>query len=177
MKNLEYNPVFESLLSEVRKVEGKKLNEEAVGSQIDASDIQKYLILILDVLQINVISFSVQLPQALVNETLPSVMEKLQKLGNNASMDDLIEGLNEIWDLSYAKIKEYKGPEAEYFSPAFDKANEGVQKVLEAYGALKKKAGDRLNDKALLDKINGLMKKQVDSIIKSIEASKKVVKK
>lgn len=172
------NPLFESLTDQARKF--KTIPQVSIyeadesKESMSSKDIEKYFLDILNLLQMNIVAFIQAIPQQdLKDLVMPSAMEDVLKLGENASIDDLIKSFKDIWVKALGKItaSEYKNE----IGNIYTKANEGIEKTVKAYEFLKEKSGDKLNDKALLANVNSEMKKLIKGIQDSLQTAKTAI--
>ena len=173
------NPVFESLTQQVRRfkpVPQFSIYEQAdEASDMTTKEVTKYFNDILILLEMNIVRFIQSIPQQdLKDEVMPTAMEGIMKLGENASTTDLITALNDIWDKALGKIKgtKYKGD----IGDIYDKAGEGIAKVLAAHKTLKEKSGGKINDPKVLESANNTMKNIIKGIQDSIQTAKNTIK-
>lgn len=166
---LGYNPVFEQLAETARK-NSNKIYEAA---DIDAKEVQEYLNLIIDTLSNNVLKFIGSVPyQDLKNSIYPAAMEKYTKLSNNASIRDLFSNLYAIWEDSLAKIKSSKYKGSADFIKIYSDVEAGINKIMQSWAALQTKAGDLLNNPALVEFVNSKMQTIVASVQSTLDAAK-----
>ena len=172
------NPLFESLTTQARKfktVPQISIYEADESTEsMSSKEVEKYFLDILNLLQMNIVAFIQTIPQQdLKDLVMPSAMEDILKLGENASTDDLIKAFKGIWEKALGKItaSEYK----DKIGNIYAKANEGIEQIIKAYEALKQKAGDKIKDKALLTKVNSEMKGLIKGIQDSLQAAKTAI--
>jgi hypothetical protein len=167
---LGYNPVFEQLAETARNNSNKL--QEAAGD-IDAKETQEYLSLIIDTLSNNVLKFIGSLPyQDLKTQIYPGALEKYTKLSNNASIRDLFTNLYAIWKDAMEKIKASKYKGSTDFIKIYTDANAGIDKIMQSWAALQTKAGNILQEPALVDFTNSKMQTLVASVQSSLDAAK-----
>jgi hypothetical protein len=171
---LPNNPVFESLRESARNY--KPLNEfniyeeGAAGSGIDAKEVQEYYKMIQDLLVTQVCNFSILFPFATTRVTmLNNLKTLLEKQGKSATIKDIVESIKKAWESINATAATDK--DFNLVSNVYSKATEGFNKVIISYEALKKLAGSKLEDQALVAYANGLLienAKQFAETIKSV---------
>lgn len=167
---LGYNPVFEQLAETARKSNNNKIYE---ATDIDAKEVQEYLNLIIDTLSNNVLKFIGTAPyQDLKDAIYPLALEKYTKLSNNASIRDLFTNLYAIWEEALNKIKASKYKASADFMKIFTNAEGGINKIMESWAALQNRAGDLLNNPAILQFVNEKMQTLVASVQKTLDAAK-----
>ena len=167
---LGYNPVFEQLAETARNNSNKL--QEAAGD-IDAKETQEYLTSILSTLSNSVKDFIGKIPYAdLQNAIYPGTLEKYLKLGNNASINDLISSLYAIWEDGLKKIMASKYSGSSDFKKIYEDVNAGINKVMESWAALQTKAGNILLDPALLTYANSQMSTLIASVQKTLDDAK-----
>ena len=100
-------------------------------------------------------------------------MDRMRKMTENASIDDLFKGMQEAWGeiKSLGEGSKYK----DLISPIYDKVDDGIADLLKAYAALKEKSGDLLMDPSLLKFVNEKMKELEASVTQSLNTSKKAL--
>jgi hypothetical protein len=172
---LPNNPVFEALRETAKNF--KPLNEFTiheqgeVGSGIDAEEVQQYYKMIQDEIVTQVATWAFKFP---FNETMLSIIKNLKpeldKQGKSATLKDTIDSFKAMWksiSTTAATDKDFK-----LISNVYDKANEGFNKLIQAYEALRKLGGSKLDDPALVKYSNELLIAniaQFNTSIKKIE--------
>jgi hypothetical protein len=167
---LGYNPVFEQLAETARKNSNKVY--EAVD--IDAKETQDYLDQIINRLSTNILDFIGTVPYAdLKTQVYTSALEKYVKLTNNASIRDLFDNFYAMWKESLDTIKKSKYKSSAIFLQIYAKAEAGIDKIMQAWAALQTKAGDLLNNPALLDYVNSKMETLASSVQTTLDTVKR----
>ena len=171
------NPVFESLLESLRPKEVLKFETvyEQSSSDMNAEDVRKYVMMLLDNMQMNLVKQAINFPfsDSIKTKILSSFMDRMRKMTENASIDDLFKGMQEAWGeiKSLGEGSKYK----DLISPIYDKVDEGIADLLKAYAALKEKSGDLLMDPSLLKFVNEKMKELEASVTQSLSTAKKAL--
>lgn len=165
MKRIEHNPVFESILSSVKKYGSEPINEEATD-KLDPESASKYVRMIIGEWASNIVNFSLGAPDDLKEKIYPPTMEAMQKLGNNASIDDLVGSLKTIWKDLMTKVNAYDKKDV---VEAYQGANNGFAKLEEAYKIYKEKAGDLASNQEILKSVNDGMAEYVKNAQESIK--------
>jgi hypothetical protein len=173
---LPNNPVFESLRESARNF--KPLNEfniqeqGEVGSGIDAKEVQEYYKMIQDQIVKQSMEWALKFPfRATMLAIVKKIKPELEKQGKSATLKDTIESFKLIWrsiGTTAATDKDFK-----LVSNVYDKADEGFNKLILAYEALRKLGGAKLDDPELVKYSNTLLidnVAQFNATIKSIEA-------
>lgn len=166
---LGYNPVFEQL-AETAKKNSNRIYEAA---DIDAKEVQEYLSLIIDMLSNNVLKFIGSVPYEDLKKLIyQEALEKYTKLSNNASIRDLFTNLYAIWTDALAKIKASKYKSSADFIKIYANVEAGINKIMQSWAALQTKAGDLLNNPALVEFANSKMQTLVASVQSTLDAAK-----
>lgn len=173
---LPNNPVFESLREKARNF--KPLNEFNIyeegesGSGMDAKEVQEYYKLIQDNAITQICNFALLFPfQKTRLVILTNLKSELEKQGKSASLKDTIESFKKMWEsinTTAATDKDFK-----LISDVYSKATQGFNKLIQAYEALRKLGGAKLDDAALVKYSNELLLanvKQFNETIQSINA-------
>ena len=162
-KNL-YNPLFESFLEKAKKYQTTEVNEQA-EEKLDVASASRYVQIIVSEWASNIMKFVQSSPDDLKALISPATSEGISKLGNNASIDDLVEGLTKMWNDVMAKVGSYK---RQSVKDAFSEADKGFKKLSEAYNVYKQKAGTVASNPDILKKINEKMSDYVKNAQQSI---------
>lgn len=168
MKELK-NPLFESLYGQIRSTPTTfGVYEEESGDSMKPEEVKKYFMEILNPLQLNIGSYLLGYPIAEEREEMVrKYVDLFPKLENNATLQDLINSLAEAWEnLVISQVK--KSPKKEILEPVYARVNAGVEELMRAFEELKKKAGDNINNKNVLESVNGEMKKMTERISSEI---------
>lgn len=179
---LPYNPVFESLSSQANKYTSSPRFSiyEQTDNKLDAADTQQYVIaVVMDNIFNNVTKFALSAPFSdMYKEILPLLNEKSDLLTRNASIQDLVTSLFEIWDKCFQIASNHK--RKDMILPYYKKVNEGMEMLMKAWTALKDSAGDQLTRPELLTLVNTKMtesmtsfKEQLAKIKQTLESGKK----
>ena len=170
---LPYNPVFESLSSQAKKYtrEPQFVIYEQQAGGMEADKVQEYALLVIQQLQNNVFKFVQSAPFTdLRDATMPALIEKAQKIKNNASLQDLVESLYDSWEKCFQAASAHR--KNDMIMPFYSKVNEGIDLIMKAWAALKKEAGDKLNSEELLKLVNSKMTANMDSFLSEIKKAK-----
>jgi hypothetical protein len=172
---LPNNPVFESLRESARNF--KPLNEfniheqGEVGSGIDAKEVQEYYKMIQDQIVTQVSNWALLFPfRATMLTIVKNLKPELDKQGKSATLKDTVDSFKLMWKsigTTAATDKDFQ-----LISNVYDKANEGFNKLILAYEALRKLGGAKLDDPALVKYSNELLianVAQFNATIKGIE--------
>ena len=167
MKRIERNPVFESLLEKVKKYETVNLNEDESSDKLDPIAASKYVRMIVGEWASNIVKFSQNAPSKdLLEKIYPHTMEAIQKLGNNASIDDLVNSLKTIWKDIMTKVNSYGRSD---IKTAYEDAGKGFNKLDEAYKIYKEKAGSLATNAEILKSVNDGMADYVKNAQEAIK--------
>jgi hypothetical protein len=176
---LPYNPVFESLSLQASKYTSSPRFSiyEAEENKLDAEETQKYVItVVLDNLLANVKAFSLSAPFASMSkEILPLLSEKSDTLSKNASIEDLVTSIYEIWEKCYALASAHK--RKDMIMPYYNKVNTGMNSLMEAWKALKEAAGNQLSRPELLELVNSKMEENMKTFKEELAKIKSVLEK
>lgn len=173
MKKFE-NPLFESLVEKAKNYSSKEINEQATD-KLDANSASKYVRMIVGEWASSIVKFTQNCPsQELKEKIYPSTMESIQKLGNNASVDDLVESFKSIWKDIMGKVNSYN---REDIKKAYEDAGKGFDKLDEAYKIYKEKAGELATNPDILKKVNEGMSEYVKNAQEAIKKAIEVIKK
>ena len=156
--NKGINPIYESMANskEVRIHNYRKIQEDALPSDIKPEDVSKYLTMILDPLIEAIKKQALSFPEPTIRAELGKLLlDKLAMLTNNASIDDLMKNLLLIW-----QSVQQKGQGSPYdaeLEPIYKKVQEGISELQNAYKELKRVGGNVLMDPTILSIVNSKM--------------------
>lgn len=169
---LPNNPVFESLREKARNY--KPLNEFNIyeegqsGSDMDAKEVQEYYKMIQDQIVTQLCNFALVYP---FKETMLTIVKnlkgELEKQGKSASLKDTIESFKKMWEsinTTAATDKDFK-----LISDIYAKATQGFNKLIQSYEGLRKLAGAKLDDPALVKYSNELLLANVNQFTETIK--------
>lgn len=172
MKRLEHNPVFTSLLNEAKNYEDNLYEQSE--EKINVQEASKYVRMIIGEWASNTVKFAQESPSSDLKEKIyPSTMEAIQKLGNNASIDDLVEGLKSIWKDITGKVNSFGRSD---IKKVYDDASKGFDKLQEAYDIYKKKAGNLTTNADILKSVNDGMSDYVKNAQEAIKLAIRTTK-
>lgn len=166
------NPIYESLSGSenTRRIISKKIQESS-GSNMDAEDARKYIMMIIDNLQIPITKQVLSFPDEAIKQKLVNqFFDELVSMKKNATLDDLVRKLREFWE--DIKTKASSSKYAELMNPIYDKIDEGINELYKAYQELKAQGGDLLMDPNLLSFIDSKMEELEASIKGSLQKTK-----
>ena len=163
------NPLFESFYQKAKSTPITfEVYEEESKDAMKVEDVKKYFMEILNPLQLNVSSYIIGYPIAEERtEIMKKYLDLFPKLENSASLGDLINALIGAWkDLAIAQVK--KSPKKEVLEPVYARVDAGIEELKGAFEELKKKAGDNINNKEVLDSVNSEMKSMLGRLSSEI---------
>jgi len=171
------NPVFESLNNEVRKIQSRTqftIYEEA-KEEMKREKFEDSIINIIQTIIFNIAKYIQIIPdQKLKNNISPKVMEEIIKLGENASLKDLMESIYDIWNIAYEEVKKSDNKK---LIAVFEKVNEGMDKLFEAHKDLKERGITHYNNEEVLKTINTKMQEIINAIRDQLKDAKKILEK
>lgn len=171
MKKEISNPLFESLLKRAKEYKFNTINEEVESKFKSEEQASKYIKNILRSWFDSIFYFSQSCPVVKIKlEVLPYTMSSIEKIQNNATIEDLIKSLKEISKGIVDKISNEK------VLPIYEKFLEGTKKLEEAYESYKKMGSEFISNPSLVKSTNEFVKVYIETAKKSIEASKSKTK-
>jgi hypothetical protein len=163
------NPLFESFYGQAKSTPITfEVYEEESTDTMNIEEVKKYFMEILNPLQLNISSYIIGYPIADErSEIVKKYSDLFPKLENNDSLQDLIDSLISVWeDLVISQVK--KSSKKENLEPVYRRVNAGIKELKDAFEELKKKAGDKINDKEILSSVNAEMKSMLDNLSSEI---------
>lgn len=164
-----YNPLFESLYGQAkaRPITFEVYEEESAGD-MKQDDVKKYFMEILNPLQLNVSSYILGYPlEENRAEMIKKYLDLFPKLENNSSLEDLVKALVGAWnDIAISQVQ--KSTKKKILEPVYGRVNAGIKELEGAFEELKKKAGDNINSKEVIDSVNTEMKSLLENLSSEI---------
>lgn len=163
------NPLFESLYGQAKSTPTTfEVYEEESANAMKTEDVKKYFMEILNPLQLNVSSYIIGYPIAEERtEIMKKYLELFPKLEKNASLEDLVNALTGAWkDLAIAQVQ--KSPKKTVLEPVYGRVNAGIEELKGAFEELKKKAGDNISNKEVINSVNNEMKNMLGRLSSEI---------
>ena len=166
------NPIYKSLSGseKTKRIISQRI-QEASASDMDAEDVRKYIMMILDNLQIPITKQVLSFPdETLRQKLINKFFDELASMKKNATLDDLVRKMREFWEdiKTTASSSKY----AEFLNPVYAKIDEGINELYKAYQELKTQAGDLLMDPSLLSFIDSKMEELEASIKGTLQQTK-----
>jgi hypothetical protein len=173
--NKGINPIYESLANslDTKRSISQKIQEQS-SSDMKPEDVRKYMMMILDNLQVAISKQVFSFPEdALKQKIVTLFLEKMSAMTNNASIDDLVRNMREFWE--DVKAEGEKSGYKDLLTPIYDKVEDGVSDLVKAYEELKRRGGDLLMDPSLVDFVNNKMTELEASIKDSLKSTQTIV--
>lgn len=171
------NPLFESLISQAnsyRRDPNLIINEQT-GQKFDAKVTQEYTVQILDLFISYLDVFITSSPsQSVLSDAVPIFIDGMSALSKESSIDNVFKGLNEIWGKCYDIA--IKNKIDGNIMPFYEKADECIKYMMEAYKALKEGAGEsQMGGKELSEFIKEKMEKKYENLKSRISSNRQTI--